>query len=278
MLDRLAALLDQFGVSARSFQAGALCGINGLDAIENQGQLHLIREGEVEVHHSQGAALRISEPSLLLYPRPMSHRFVSDTERGAHFVCAHLRFEGGDSHPIAAALPAFVHLPLAQLQDSDSLLQLLFSEAASSHCGRQAVLDRLFEVLLIQILRVVMELGQLRSGMLAGMGHAQLRRALIAMHERPQQAWSLGELAAEAGMSRTVFAKRFHELVGSTPGAYLQAWRISLVQKQLREGQALKHIAAAVGYGSEAALSRAFSAQVGRSPREWRKASLGEVI
>lgn len=276
MVDRLAALLDQFGVSARSFQAGALCGIHGLAASEGQGQLHLIRAGEVEVHHGQGGLLRVSEPSLLLFPRPLAHRFVTDATQGAHFVCAHLRFEGGDSHPIAAALPACVHLPLAQLQGSESLLQLLFSEAESRHCGRQAVLDRLFEVLLIQVLRAVMELGQVGSGMLAGMGHAQLRRALVAMHERPEQEWSLGELATEAGMSRTVFANRFREVVGTTPGAYLQAWRIGLVQKRLREGQALKHIAAAVGYGSEAALSRAFSAQVGRSPREWRRAALGE--
>jgi AraC family transcriptional regulator, alkane utilization regulator len=59
--------------------------------------------------------------------------------------------------------------------------------------------------------------------------------------------------------------------VGLTPGAYLQRWRIGLAQKRLRQGQSLKTIAAEVGYGTEAALSRAFRAQTGSSPRDWRK-------
>lgn len=272
MNDRLAVLLDHFGLRAQSFQAGALCGINSLDGSQAHGQLHLIREGEVEVQQPGQPPLKIAEPSLLLYPRPVAHRFITDPEHGAHFVCAHVAFEGGLGNPIAAALPPFVHLPLASLQGSEPLLQLMFSEAGAHHCGRQAVLDRLFEVLLIQVLRVLMELGEVRSGMLAGLGHGQLRRALVALHEAPQQEWSLVELAEVAGMSRTVFATRFREVVGSTPGAYLQAWRIGLAQKRLREGRSLKHIAAEVGYGSEAALSRAFSAQTGQSPRDWRKA------
>jgi AraC-like DNA-binding protein len=73
-------------------------------------------------------------------------------------------------------------------------------------------------------------------------------------------------------MSRTVFANAFRDVVGCTPGVYLQRWRIGLAQKGLREGRALKHIAADVGYGGEAALSRAFRAHTGQSPREWRKA------
>ena len=72
-------------------------------------------------------------------------------------------------------------------------------------------------------------------------------------------------------MSRTMFANGFRDIVGCTPGAYLQRWRIGLAQKRLRQGQALKHIAAEVGYGGEAALSRAFAAHTGPSPREWRK-------
>lgn len=277
MADRLAALLAQFPIRAEGFQAGALCGINTLEAHEPYGQLHLIREGDVEVHHGLQPALSIREPSLLLYPRPMGHRFVTHPRRGAHFVCAHVAFEGGAGHPVAAAMPPWVCLPLARVPSCEPVLGLLFAEAAASHCGRQAVLDRLFEVLLVQVLRELMEQGQVQSGLLAGMAHPRLRLALVAMHEAPQRDWSLDALAAEAGMSRTVFANAFREAVGCTPGAYLQRWRIGLAQKQLRQGRALKHVAEAVGYGSEAALSRAFRAQTGLSPREWRQGKPGSA-
>ena len=82
MPDRLQALLQHFGVSARTFQAGALCGINALDGSGTDGQLHLIRSGEVEVRHGK-TSLKVKEPSLLLYPRPKAHRFITDEARSA---------------------------------------------------------------------------------------------------------------------------------------------------------------------------------------------------
>lgn len=273
MVDRLAALLDHFSVSARTFHAGALCGINTLDANDPYGQLHLVQDGEVEVHHGTAQPVRVNQPSLLLYPRPLAHRFVTDKQRGANFVCAHVQFEGGTANPIAAALPPFICLPLDRLQSCQPLLQSLFAEAASTNCGRQAMLDRLFEAVLIHVLRELMVQGQVQAGMLAGMAHERLRKALVAMHESPQREWTLEDLADQAGMSRTVFATTFRDTLGCTPGSYLQRWRIGLAQKLLRQGRALKLIAAEVGYGSEAALSRAFSSQTGMSPREWRKAN-----
>jgi len=92
------------------------------------------------------------------------------------------------------------------------------------------------------------------------------------MHDHPQREWSLEDLAAASGMSRSVFANGFRDTVGVTPGSYLQGWRVGLAQKALLQGRSLKLIAQEVGYGSEAALSRAFKAQSGKSPREWRNA------
>ncbi len=271
MADRLEALLDHFSVRARVFNAGALCGINSLEA-GSHGHLHLVREGSVEVRHGRAPDLRIERPSLLLYPRPMAHRFVTDPVRGADLVCAELDFDGDAGNPIAATLPAIVCLPLDQLAGGDRVLTLLFDEAFGSYCGRRAMVDRLFEVLLIQLLRHLMETGQVESGMLAGLSHPRLRHALIAMHEAPATDWSLDTLAARAGMSRSHFAESFRDTVGSTPGHYLQHWRIGLAQKWLRNGRPLKLIADEIGYGSEAALSRAFKAVTGRPPGQWRSA------
>lgn len=269
--DRLAALFTHFAVTARTFHVGALCGVNSLGTEDGLGQLHLVRSGCIEVFHRDARPLRIEEPSLLLYPRPVPRRFVTDATVGADMVCADLRFEGGSANPVLAALPDFIAIPLAQLAESAPVLALLFAEASARKCGRQKMLDSLFEVLLVQVLRELMEQRQVSSGMLAGMAHPKLRHALTSMHDQPARAWPLEDLAAEAGMSRTTFANSFREVVGVTPGQYLQAWRLGLAQKLVLQGTAMRHVADAVGYADEAALSRAFKAHTGLSPRDWRK-------
>lgn len=278
MADRLAALLDHFSLTARVFNTGALCGINDLPGDGDAGQLHLIRQGDVEVIHGGAPALRITEPSLLLYPLPTAHRFLTDPVRGADFICANISFDGGAANPIATALPPFICLPLSALQGAEPVLNLLFAEAFAQNCGRAAVLDRLLEVVLIQVLRHLMEDGSIQVGMLAGMTHPRLRLALIAMHEKPAHDWSLEELAGHTGMSRSVFANTFRERVGCTPGVYLQRWRVALAQRALLQGRPLKWIVTAVGYGSEAAFSRAFKACCGMSPRQWYSARQGKML
>ena len=271
MADRLAALIAHFPVAARVFNAGPLCGINTLEEDGVHGQLHLVRAGPLEVVHGR-QSLHIERPSLLLYPRPLTHRFVTDPVRGADMVCAHLTFEGGAGNPIAAALPPVVCLPLEELGGAAPVLGLLFEEAFEQRCGRVALVERLLEVVMIQVLRHLMESGQVQGGMLSGLSHPRLRGALVALHESPASDWTLDALAREAGMSRSVFAAAFRETVGTTPGQYLQDWRIALAQQALRRGRPLKVVAADVGYGSETALSRAFKARTGQSPRAWRNA------
>ncbi len=269
MVDRLEGLLGHFSVSARTFQAGPLCGINTLDGSLPYGQLHLLRQGEAEVWHGSTRAHRLAGPTLLFYPRPLAHRFVTDQAQGAEFVCAHIVFEGHAANPLASALPSCVCLPLANLPDCVPILTLLFAEAQASNCGRQAMLDRLFEVLLIQLLRHLMERGSTQAGLITGLAHPQLRHALAAIHQTPAQPWSVESLASLAGMSRSVFANQFREVVGETPAGYLQRWRIGLVQKWLKNGQPLRLIAEEAGYSSEPALSRAFKSQCGLSPKAW---------
>lgn len=270
MADRLAALMAHFPVSAQVFNAGPLCGINTLESDGRHGQLHLVRSGTVEVRYRNGSLL-VERPSLLLFPRPLSHRFHTDPDVGADMVCAHLSFEGGAGNPVAAALPEVVCLPVDEVPGAAPVLALLFEEAFGRRCGRVAVVERLFEVVMVQILRQLMESGQVQGGLLSGLSHPRLRHALVAMHEDPAREWTLDGLAQAAGMSRSVFATVFRETVGSTPGQYLQAWRIALAQQALRRGRPLKAIAVDVGYGSEAALSRAFKARTGLSPRAWKQ-------
>lgn len=270
-VDRLQALLHRFSVRTRLFHSGPLCGIHDFDDALGRGQLHLVRRGPVEARHGSGAPLRIEQPSLIFYPRGLPHRFITDPERGADMACAHVDF-GGGHHPLAQALPPVLAMPLAEVAGAEAVLELLFDEAFAQRCGRQDLLDRLFEVALILILRSLMDQGRVGHGLLAGLAHPQLARALNAIHEAPAQAWTLERMAEHAGMSRSRFAAAFAQTLGLTAGDYLADYRIALAQDLLRRGRALKLIADEVGYGSTAALSRAFSARCGRSPREWKAA------
>lgn len=270
MADRLAALMTHFPMRAQVFNTGPLCGINTLQSDGAHGQLHLVRRGEVEVRYGR-ETLHVTQPSLLLFPRPLTHRFITAPGCEVDMVCANLAFEGGTSNPIASALADLVCLPLDQVWGAEPVLSLLFEEAFEQRCGRVALVERLLEVVMIQVLRQLMESGEVNGGLLSGLAHPCLRNALVAMHETPAKEWTLEELAGVAGMSRSVFATNFRETVGVTPGQYLQGWRVRLTQKALRRGRPLKMIATEVGYGSEAALSRAFRAQTGLSPRGWKK-------
>lgn len=276
--DRLDALISQFPVRAQTFHSGALCGFRDFSADADIGQIHLIKSGKMEIHHHGGDRVQIQAPSILLYSRPVARRFVADPQSGTDLVCANLSFDGGSNNPIAYALPDFICLPLESIESGNAILGLLFEEAFGDKCGRRILMDRLFEVVLIQVLRHLMEGGQIGGGMLGGLSHPNLRKALIAIHEKPAEGWTLNTLASTAGMSRSLFAATFRQVVGCTPGVYLQGWRIQLAQRALLDGRSLKIIALDVGYGSEAALSRAFKSFCGMSPKDWRRAFKGSHL
>ena len=275
-VDRLQGLLQRFSVSARVFHSGPLCGINDFED-NGLGQLHLVRRGPLEVRH--GAKVHhVAEPSLLFYPRPMRHRVIADADTGADMACANLAFGGAVSmrvsnhgNPFSRALPAFTCLPLSDLPGAAPVLELLFDEAFAQRCGRQAVVDRLFDVVLVLLLRQLLDSGQIREGPLAGLGHPQLAKALVSMHDDPAQPWTLESLASTAGMSRSRFAEVFAQVVGVPPATYLASYRITLAQDALLRGEPMERIAQQVGYGSAAALSRAFTGVCGIPPRAWKQ-------
>jgi AraC-like DNA-binding protein len=275
-LDRLSALLERFRVRTRLFHNGPLCGISRFPAEPGRGFLHVMRRGELELGHAKASGLprqlRIDEPTLLFYPRPLAHRFRNPPEEGSDFVCAELEFEGGALNPLVRALPPLIVLPLARVDGLEGALQLLFSETERLRCGQRLLADRLFEVVLIQLLRWLIdhpdEAGMPR-GLLAGLADERLAPCLVAIHEAPGQTWSLEAMAARAGMSRSAFAAHFKAVLAQTPADYLTEWRLLLAQSRLRQGGSIKQIADELGYASASALSRLFSQRIGVSPRAW---------
>ncbi|WP_253247823.1 cupin domain-containing protein [Stutzerimonas stutzeri] len=201
MADRLAALMTHFPMRAQVFNTGPLCGINTLQSDGVHGQLHLIRRGAVEVRYGR-ETLHVTQPSLLLFPRPLTHRFITAPDCEVDMVCANLTFEGGSANPIASALADLVCLPLDGVWGAEPVLSLLFEEAFEQRCGRMALVERLVEVVMIQILRQLMESDEVSGGLLSGLAHPRLRNALVAMHEAPAQDWTLDNLAGVADVRR----------------------------------------------------------------------------
>ncbi len=208
----------------------------------------------------------------MFYPRPLDHDFENSPVDGADFVCATLDFQGGSSHPLVRALPPLLVLPLSAVDGLEQTLALLFAEAERVRCGQRLLASRLFDVLLLQLLRWLLDhpdQAELPIGMLTGLADPRLARILTAFHEQPDRAWNLQVMAQTAGMSRSAFAACFRQCVGSTPAAYLQQWRITLAQSLLVNGTSIKAASHRLGFSSAAALSRAFTQTVGISPRHW---------
>lgn len=278
-VDRLSALLERFRVRAHMFHAGPLCGVTHFAAEPGRGFLHVLRRGEMVVtHRARGGVPRritVAEPTLLFYARPLAHDFHNAPTEGSDFICATLDFEGGDLHPLARALPPLLVLPLRAVQGLDHTLALLFAETQQLRCGQRLLADRLFEVLMLQLLRWLLDHAAeagVPTGLLTGLAHPKLARTLSALHEQPGQAWTLASMARTAGMSRSAFAATFKAQVGRSPAEYLAQWRLTIAQGLLRGGASVKTAADQLGYRSASSLSRAFTQALGRSPRSWIQA------
>lgn len=274
-MDPLSLLLAQFSMRAGTFFNGELCGDTSIYGTAESGQLHLLRSGSVELHVAGRRSVEISQPSLVFFPRALPHQLRWRPARPAELVCATLDFDGGSHNPLAAALPDYLILALNELPDIAGTLDWLCNEANDRRPGHHAALDRLFELLVLQLLRHQLESGQSQTPLLAALADRQLAAALTAIHERPAFAWSLQQLAERANMSRSRFAAHFHRVVGCTPGDYLLRWRIGLVQNGLRRGRRISLLAGEAGYRRPAALARAFRRCTGRSPRDWLRAQAG---
>ncbi|MGV8891362.1 MAG: cupin domain-containing protein [Burkholderiaceae bacterium] len=271
-MDQLTTLLNHFSMHAGVFYTGNICGIHDFQQDPFRGHLHLIQRGSMQVTGVQQDVLSITEPTLLFLPRPQTHRLLADDRAGSDVVCGTVQFGGGGHNPITDSLPDVVLVKLAALPGVEALMSLMFDEAFSKHSGRQAVLDRLCEVLMIRLLRHCIDQGLTQGGTLAGLADKRLAKALLAIHEDSARAWTLSDMASLAGMSRARFAVHFRQITGETPADYLASWRVMHAQRLLKRGLQLKHIAFDVGYGSASALTRAFVRKLGCSPAAWRNA------
>jgi AraC-like DNA-binding protein len=177
------------------------------------------------------------------------------------------------SQRLLRALPPLLVLRAGQWDCP--LIPLLADEIVKDEPGQEAVLDRLLDLLLIAVLRAWFARPDARApGWYRGYADPVVGAALRRIYHTPQEPWTVQSLARVAGVSRATLARRFTDLVGETPIAFLTGWRIALAADLLREPEAtLTAVARQVGYASPYALSIAFKRLRGVSPHEHRAAA-----
>jgi len=184
---------------------------------------------------------------------------------GGYFV-----FDSPDAELLVSLLPALVHMRGADRLTT--LTRLLGEEAREHRPGRDLLLSRLVEVLLIEALRALQG-DDTPPGLLRGLPDTRVSAAIRRMHGDPARPWTVVELAREAALSRSAFFDRFTRIVGVPPMEYLLAWRMAVAKDLLRRHDVtLSEVAERVGYSSESTFSTAFSRHVGQAPGGYARA------
>ena len=260
-----------------------------------QGDIVLFPQGD---HHVMSSAPGLRAPAenheIYFAPRPRQMPFaLSVGEPGgstalldgggrqqATLVCGFLGCDARPFNPLLASMPRVLRIPGLGSEGSSwigGFLRTVVDESNRKRAGGEAVLERMSEMLFVEVLRRYADTLPLdQTGWLAGMRDPAVGRALSLMHQRPGQAWTLDRLGDEAAISRSTLHERFVHFLGQPPMQYLAQWRMQLAAGWLRGTDAkVIDIALEVGYENEAAFSRAFRRAVGESPAAWRRARRG---
>jgi AraC-like DNA-binding protein len=180
-------------------------------------------------------------------------------------------FDSPDAALLVSLLPAVVHV--RGVERLSVLVRLVGDESSEQRSGRELVLARLVEILLIEALRSTAD-DDTPAGLLRGLADARIAPAIRRMHGQLARAWTVAQLAKTAGLSRSAFFDRFSRTVGLSPMEYLLAWRMAVARDLLRRQDiGIAEVAERVGYGSASAFSTAFSRHVGQPPSHYARAS-----
>lgn len=282
-------------------------------AYENVARFHYVHKGRCLVRISpREAPVLLEQGDLLIIMRGAAHTMYCDpktenlavqlesvieesgfdgkgalvygptgTDHATQLVCGHFAFDPDARSLLIDALPDHIHI--ADYGEAagawmEQTLKVIGAEAGRQRMGSDLIALKLSEIIFAQALRTYLDIAGSDRPVLAGFADAHIARALAAIHERPGDTWTIERLARTAGMSRTAFAMRFAECMGMTPIGYLTHWRME-VARQLLAGsnEPIIEIAEQVGYGSEAAFSRAFSKHQSKAPAAYRRFARAEA-
>ena len=303
-MDPLADVLSVVGVQGTVAARVEASEPWGLDLPQVRGAaFHAMTSGAAWLQVGRGQPVRLMPGDMVLLPTGVPHQLASDpsaptvpfdlsaAERAresggilhvgddgpthARVLCASYWQDHSTTTPLLQLLPQLVHVPAGSGGPPlDDTLRLLANELQQPDLGTSALLNRLVDVLLIQILRTWLgrHPEQLTASWLLGLRDPVTASALTAIHADPAKPWTVDSLADVAGVSRATLARRFATFVGETPTAYLTRWRMDLAARRLRDtNDPVDVVARSVGYTSEFAFSRAFSRSRSEPPGRYRR-------
>ncbi|MXN66568.1 helix-turn-helix domain-containing protein [Stappia sp. GBMRC 2046] len=267
-------------------------------------RFHLVVQGHCHVQFPDDRAVDLGPGDLVLIPRGRQHVLADaacetapaletvlkdagyrgdgvlvvgegDPNATTQMVCGHYTFRNGADHPILRALPDYLVTSAsvrAREPWLDEMLRLVVQRVFSEEMGSTAAVTRLSEIVFIELLRVGIGQSEELQMVLSAFRDRHIGRALQLIHSRPAEPWTVESLAMEVGMSRSRFAERFSELMGTGPMTYLSDWRLQKALSLLDDCRcSVQQVAMQTGYQSPAAFSRAFSGKFGLPPTEYRR-------
>ena len=290
-MDALTPLINGLNLHAKLVYSGGVCGRWLMDHnSETSVWFHLVSKGQGFVHSPRWPdPLALDAGDLILFLPHAARHFLSysaedlpaddgDTrltpwaEGQVGFVCGEIQLAAPKSL-LWRALPA--EIVIRQNQAGTILtrvLELVIGEASTPRFGSESVIERLCDSLFVLAIRHCIEQDLVREGVFAAMQDKRLAKALTLIHEQPWQTWTLGELCAQSGVSKSVLSEKFAALIGHSPIEYLTLWRLQIAAHWLLEpNMSVERVAERSGYESAPAFSKAFKRHFGVSPGTFRK-------
>ncbi len=187
-------------------------------------------------------------------------------------MCGMVQFDQGMSHPLVHALPQFLHFTQPRINESAwATTQLLDSEIKRLNSNNNPIIDRLAEVLFIQLLEEHIRRGEEKTGFFAALGDPRLMQALKLIHQEARINWSLDSLGSQVGMSRTTLNRHFQNTIGVSAMSYIQDWKMTKAYSLIKNTHSsIDQIADQVGFSSARTLSKAFNRQFSTTPSQVR--------
>ncbi|WP_119392826.1 AraC family transcriptional regulator [Taklimakanibacter lacteus] len=288
------------GLNYRRIQMTPPFGL-GFGKGEGRAQFHFVAKGPVFLTLAHGTVHALDTHDAVLLPRGGEHALLSAPDLAsrdiityeANPLCASvgaitacnndtcrtndalifsgcMEFDLGGMHPLVALMPEVMRVGtlLGRQPEILPMLEAMERETRLERAGFAGILARLADVVSASIVRGWVECGcGDATGWVDALRDPRLGRVIAALHREPGREWTVAELAAEMGSSRSVFAERFLEVTGMTPVRYLTELRMRLAAQWIgRDRMPIETAAHRLGYGSQAAFSRAFKRVVGRSP------------
>ncbi|HNP34767.1 MAG TPA: AraC family transcriptional regulator [Woeseiaceae bacterium] len=260
-------------------------------------RFHIVLSGECFVGSDEEDVLHVRPTDIVMLPNGHYHwiadrpgrQMVADSRAGEacelgnplfqqgeitnRIMCGIVHYDQDSPHPILESLPRLLHFPkVGPMEPIGMTVQMIDAEVRRVKSNRSPILDRMTEVLFLQLLNHYVDNTADSSGFLVALRDRRLRRALELIHLQPEANWTLASLGEQVGMSRATLVRRFEDAIGVAPMRYIGNWRLLKAHNLVRyTAEPLEQIAEKTGFASARTLGKAFLRQYAMTPSSLRR-------